>query len=146
MTPCWICLFYFNCCFPFLLFTKKILSIHNGLPQETLPKCLCSGPCPAVDGHRKEEITFPPQSWPFQEMLARFMTFVLYFLTSSPSLFCKRTQHPDPDKMVVLETVVFHFLHLQAFWIKSLPYASISCLPFIGLLAVSRGSLDSVTC
>ena len=26
------------------LFTTVILSIHNGLPQETLPLCLCSGP------------------------------------------------------------------------------------------------------
>ena len=127
------------------MFTKRRLSEHNGFPQGTLPKCLCSGPCPAVDGHRKEEITFPPQGWPFQETFARFMTFVLYFLTSSPFLFCKRIRHPDPDKMVVLETVVSHLLHPQAFRIKSLLYSSISCLPFIGLPAASRGSLDSVT-
>ena len=32
--------FYFNLCFPLLLFTKRILSIHNGLPLGTLPLCL----------------------------------------------------------------------------------------------------------
>ena len=56
-TPCWICFFYFNLCFPLLLFTKRMLFIYNGLPQITLPlclnvkpKCLCSGPCPPVNG------------------------------------------------------------------------------------------------
>ena len=29
---------------PVDLFTKRILSIHNGLPQVTLPFCFCSGP------------------------------------------------------------------------------------------------------
>ena len=34
MMPCWIC--YFNFCFWILLFTKGILSIHNGLPWKNL--------------------------------------------------------------------------------------------------------------
>ena len=34
MMPCWIC--YFNFCFWLLLFTKGILSIHNGLPWKNL--------------------------------------------------------------------------------------------------------------
>ena len=49
LTTYWIWFFNFNLCFLLLLFTKRILSLHNGLPQETLPlclnvkpKCLCS--------------------------------------------------------------------------------------------------------
>ena len=30
------------------------------------------------------------------------MALLLYFLTSYPSLFCERTCHPDPNKMVIL--------------------------------------------
>ena len=55
--------FFALLCFPLLLFTKRILSIQNDLSQRNLllclnvkPKCLCSGPCPPVDGYRKEEI------------------------------------------------------------------------------------------
>ena len=93
------CIFYFKLCFPLLLFTKRILSIHNGRPPGTLPrclkvkpKCLCSGkypdPVPPVDGCKKEEInTSPPRGWPFQEIFANLMAFLLYFLISSPSLF-----------------------------------------------------------
>lgn len=49
LTTCQLCVCYFDLCFPLLLFTKRILSIHNGLPQRTLalclnvkPKCFCS--------------------------------------------------------------------------------------------------------
>ena len=48
---------------PLLLFTKRILFIHNGLPWGTLSlclnvksKCLCMGPSPSVSGYRKEEM------------------------------------------------------------------------------------------
>ena len=34
---CWIYFFHFNLCFPLLLFTKRILSIHSGLPWGTPP-------------------------------------------------------------------------------------------------------------
>ena len=59
-------------CFSAALFTQRILFIHNGLPQVTLPlcldvkpHCLCSGPCPPVDHYRKEEIdTSPPRGFP----------------------------------------------------------------------------------
>ena len=40
LTTCWVCLFYFHPCFSLLLFTKRILSVHNGLPWGTLPLCL----------------------------------------------------------------------------------------------------------
>ena len=93
MIPYWICFFYFNLCFRLLLLTNRILFIHNGLPQGTpplcltvKPKCLCSGLFPAVDGFRKEEInTSSPPGWPFQEIFARLIAFLLYFLTFSPS-------------------------------------------------------------
>ena len=62
-----ICFFYFKPCFPLLLFTTRIPSIHNGLPWGALPLCLnvkpecpCSGPCPQADGYRKEKINISP--------------------------------------------------------------------------------------
>ena len=56
LTPCWNCFFDL----PFVAFV--VIIIQNGLPQKILPlcltvkcKCLCSEPCPRVDG-RKEDI------------------------------------------------------------------------------------------
>ena len=76
LTPRWICFFYFNLSFPLLLFMKRILSTHNGLPQGTLPlclnikpKCLCSGPCLPVDGRKKEVNTASPKDWASQVAL-----------------------------------------------------------------------------
>ena len=51
--------------------TKRIMFIHNIMPQGTLPlclncklKCLCSGSCPYVVVHKKVEInTYPPCSY-----------------------------------------------------------------------------------
>ena len=37
---------------------------------------------------------------------ARLMAFLLYFLTSSTSLFYKRNWHPDPDKMVPCLSII----------------------------------------
>ena len=90
LTPCWFHFFYFNVCFPLLLFTTRILSIHNCLPQGTLPlclkvkpECLCLGPCPCVDGFRKEEINASPaQIWLFQEIFEDKWSF--YFISSPP--------------------------------------------------------------
>ena len=103
LTPCWICFFYFNLCFPLLLFTKKILSIHNGLPQGTLPLCLkvkpkCLGIAdPFLTCEWKEEInTSLPQGRPFQEIFKRLWAFLLYFLTSSTFPFYLRNWHLDP--------------------------------------------------
>ena len=91
LTPYWICFFYFNPCFQLLLFAKRFLSIHNGLPRGTLSLCLnlCSEPCLPVDSYREgrnKHICPPPQGWPFQEILARLMAFLLDFLTSHPSI------------------------------------------------------------
>ena len=56
-----------------------------------------------MDGYRKEEInTVHPWSRLFQEIFARLMAFLLYFLNNPPTTFCKRTWHPDPVKMVIL--------------------------------------------
>ena len=64
LTPYLICFFCFNLCFTLLLFTKRIMFIHNIMHQRTLPlclngklKCLCSGSCPHVVVHRK--VGFP---------------------------------------------------------------------------------------
>ena len=60
LTPCW------NCSFNLFLVACVIIIIWNDLPQRLLPlcltlklKCLCSGPCPPVDG-RKEKINTSP--------------------------------------------------------------------------------------
>ena len=63
LTKCWIC--FFNFCFLLLLFTKWILSIHNGWPQGTLlfclnvkPKCFVQGNIltPSTCGWLQEDI------------------------------------------------------------------------------------------
>ena len=84
LTPYWI--FYFNLCFPLLLFTKRALFIQSGCLRESFSlclniklKCLCSGPCPDVDGRKA---TSPPQDLPFEEIVARSIGFLLCFLTS----------------------------------------------------------------
>ena len=60
LTPCW------NCFFDMLFAAFVIIIIQNGLPQRILSlcltvnlKCLCSEPCPSVDG-RKEEMSISP--------------------------------------------------------------------------------------
>ena len=99
-TTCWICFFCFNLCFPLLLFTKRILSIHNGLPQGTLPlclnvkpKCLCSGKQPTLfhlwmAGCKKEEInTSPPPRLAIPgDICKKYGLF--YFTSSSPPPLC----------------------------------------------------------
>ena len=54
MAPCWSCVVL-------LSVAPVIIIIHSGLPQTALPfcltvekKCLCSRPCPSVDGRKKE--------------------------------------------------------------------------------------------
>ena len=103
LTPRWLCFFHFNLCFPLLLFTKRTLSIHSGLPWGTLPhclsvkpKCLCSRPC----GWLQEGINgSSPRGCLFQEILARLMELLLDFLAFSHPCSIKRTWHPDPDMM-----------------------------------------------
>ena len=50
----------------------------------------------------KKELTDPhPNSGQARRYFARLMVFLLYFLTSSCSLFYKRNWYPDPNKMVL---------------------------------------------
>ena len=98
LTTCWICFFYFNLCFPLLLFTKRILSIHNGLPRATLPlclnvkpKCLFSGkhpdPVRLWMAARKKKLTQPlPQAGHSRGQLQNLWPF--YFISSSPPPLC----------------------------------------------------------
>ena len=97
---------------------------HNGLPRGTLPLCLnikpkclwTSGPCPPVDGCRKEEInTSPPGGWPLQGTFANHMAFLLYVLISSPSLCYKRNWHLNPGKMIFQrhESILFSVCRLS---------------------------------
>ena len=60
LAPCW------NCFLDLLSIAFVIIILHNGLPQRILPlcltvklKCLCSEPCPPIDG-RKEKTNTPP--------------------------------------------------------------------------------------
>ena len=96
LTTGWICFFYFNLCFPLLLFTKRILSIHNGLimPRGTLPlclnvklKCLCSGkhphPVHLWMAASKKKLTHPlPEAGHSRGYLQNVWPF--YFTSSSP--------------------------------------------------------------
>lgn len=114
----------FNLCFLWHLFTERTLFIHIGLLWKTLllclnvkSKCVCSGPCPLVDGYRREEmITSSAQGLPFQEIIAKLMDFLIYFFTLPSSLFCKRTCHLDPDYMTILrhQSAIFFFCWLSA--------------------------------
>ena len=73
-----------------------LVGINISLQNSKL-EYLCSAhretfrPCSPVKGCRKEINITPPQDWLFPEISARLRTFLLYFLTSFPSLFYKRT-------------------------------------------------------
>ena len=136
------------------MFIERILFIHNSLPWGTLPlclnafksKCLCSKPCLPVDGHRKEEInTFPFPGWPFQEITARLMKFLLYFLTS-PHLFSI-----TESSVQTLLRWLFLDISLPSSWSagflnKVIFLASTLCpLDSLASHVASRVSLDSVT-
>ena len=85
-------------CFPLLLFTKRILSIHNGLPQGALPlclnvkpKCLCSGrhpdPVHLCLAARRKKLTHPlPEAGHSREHLQILWPF--YFTSSPPPPLC----------------------------------------------------------
>ena len=155
LAPCWICFFYFNLCFPLLLFTKRILSIHNSLPQGTLPlclnvnpKCLCSGknPDPAHlrMAARKKKLTHPlPDAGHSRWYLQNVWPF--YFTSPSPPLCAmKETGIQTPRRWL--------------FWDFSLPSSRSAGFPnkvvfvpqhlvsdSLACPAASRASLDSVT-
>ena len=111
----------FNLCFLWHLFTERTLFIHIGLLWKTLllclnvkSKCVCSGPCPLVDGYRREEmIKSSAQGLPFWEITTKLMDFLIYFFTSS-----------GPRLYDYFETSVCYLLFLLAFCIKSISLAS----------------------
>ena len=152
LTTRWIFFFYFNLCFPLLLFTKRILSIHNGLPRGTLPlclnvkpKCLCSGkhldPVYLWMAARKKKLTHPllgaahsrgylQNLWPFS------------FISSSPSPLCaiKETGIQTPIRWL------FWDINLPSSWSTSFLnkvvfLASTPCLRFIGLSCGEQSKL-----
>jgi len=66
LSPCWNCSFDL----PFVAFV--IIIVQNCLPQRILPlclsvklQCLCSEPCPPVDGRKEEINTSPAWGLPF---------------------------------------------------------------------------------
>ena len=56
------------------------------------------------------------------------MTFLLYFLTSSTSLFYERNWHPDPDKIYIfLNKFIYLFLFLAVLGLRCCTRAFSSC-------------------
>ena len=114
-------------CFPLLLFTIRILSIHNGLPLGTLPlclnvkpKCLCSGkhpdPVHLWMAARKKKLTHPlPEAGHSRWYLQNLWPF--YFTSSSLPLLCaiKKTGIQSPIRWL--------------FWDFSLPSSLSASLP-----------------
>ena len=119
LTPCWICFLYFNLCFPFFLFTKRTLSIHNGLSWGTFPLCLkfkpkslCSGPWTPVDGYRKEEMnTSPPKVGHSRRYLWDEWSF--YFTASPLPFYSIKEPGIQTRKGGYFETLVYHLLGLR---------------------------------
>ena len=128
---------------------RRCCFIHNGLPREiqTLclnfkPKCLHSGLCLPVGGHRKEEInTSPPWGLPFQEIFTISIVFLLYSISV-------------PKKNPSIQTQIrwlFWELNLPFSWparflnkvviLASAPHLS----DLLAWCEVIRVSLDSVT-
>ena len=159
LTLCWICFFYFNLCFLCFCYYNHCLPLEAdtmACHREPCPSKLTVKleylwsahrqtfwPCSPVKGCRKEINITLPQDWLFQEISARLRTFLLYFLTSFPSLFYKRNWHPDPDKRYS-QTLVYHLCECRAFWIKSLFLASTPHLSIIGLSCGKQTELGFV--
>ena len=131
---------YFNLGSLLLLFTKRILSAHNDLPQGTLPlclnvkpKCLCSGPYPTCrwlqEGRNKHT---PSPGWPFQETLARVMGFLLYSITSPALCSMKEPGTETPIRWLFWDISLPSF-HSASFLIEVIFLASTPRLQFIGL-------------
>lgn len=107
--------FYFNVCFHLLLFTKRILSIHNGLPWRTLPlclnvkpKCFCSKKHPELVHLQEKRNIYTPFLRALAGIIAKSGAFLLY--SSSP---------PDPNEMVILrQSAIWSFCQL----LESSPY------------------------
>ena len=91
-----------SCCFPLLKAScqYKMVCLGLGEPCPSLPECQTKVPFfysgqhsdPLYTCEWLQEIrnTCLPPGWPFQERLTGLMAFVLYFFTSSPSMFYKR--------------------------------------------------------
>ena len=151
---CWICFFYFNLCVLLLLFTKRILSIYNGLPRGTLPLCLNVKPkCRFSVEHpdpvhlwtatRKKKWThLLPKAGHSRGHLQILRPF--YFTSSSPPPLCaiKETGIQTPIRWL------FWDFSLPSSWSASFPIKSYSLPlhPLSDLLACRRASRASVDC
>ena len=116
----WLCIGSF-CAFVInIIITKRILSIaisvYNDLPQEAMPLCLTvkvplfrsqrrhCDPAYLWMAAKKEEInTSPFRCWLNWRYFAKLIVFLLYILTTFPSLFYKRNWHPDPLYLLAVE-------------------------------------------
>ena len=152
LTRCWICFFYFNLCFLLLLFTKRNLSIHNGLPRGTLPlrlnvkpKCLCSGkhpdPVHLWMAARKKKLTHPlPEAGHSRGHLQILPA--SYFTSSSPPPLCaiKETGIQTPIRWLFRD-ISPPSSRSAGFLNKVLFLASTPRLRFIGLSWGERSEL-----
>ena len=105
-------------CFPFFF---VIIMTHNGLPQRILPlcltvklTCLCSEPCPSVDGRREEIKTYPRLRLAILGDICKINGFFTLFPHLSSSLIHRRIWNLDPIRW--------------SYWDISLPSAQVVLL------------------
>ena len=150
LTTCWIC--FFNFCFLLLLFTKRILSIHNGLPRGNLslclnvkPKCLCSGehpdPVHLWMAARKKKLTHAlPEAGHSRGYLQNLRLF--NFTSPSPPPLCaiKETGIQTPIRWLFWD-ISLPSSRSASFPNKVVFLASTPCLQFIGLSCGNQSEL-----
>ena len=116
LTTCQLCVCYFDLCFPLLLFTKRILSIYNGLPRRTLalclsvkPKCFCSEKHPELVHLQEKRNLYISFLRALEGIIAKPGAFLLYSSSA-----------PDPNEMLILrQSAIWSFCQL----LESSPYS-----------------------
>ena len=133
LTPCWTC--FFTWCLPLLLFTKRILSIFNSLPQGTLLLCLN-----ILQERRNQHISS-------LRLAISGDIYKTYDLSTShlpPFSVQWKNLASRPPKNGYFETLVCHLLGLLAFQIKSHSLPKLLVSNSLACYSASRTSFDYV--
>lgn len=105
------------------------------------PKCLCSRPCPSVNGYRMEEMnTFPPRGWPFYELFARLVPFLPYLLTFHHICSIKKASIKALSRWLFWDTSR-PSSQLAGFLNKVISFPSVTHLQFTGLFSGKQSEL-----